>query len=82
MKLNLKFASEVLGEIEKYPKGSIILAKLQTGTGKTTAIIGANEILGLMDRIKDETIIYLCNRWALKNQVKRDLQNLIILAKP
>lgn len=73
MKLNLKFASEVLGEIEKYPKGSIILAKLQTGTGKTTAIIGANEILGLMDRIKNETIIYLCNRWALKNQVKLSL---------
>ena len=73
MKLNLKYASEVLGEIEKYPKGSIILAKLQTGTGKTTAIIGADEILGLMDRIKDETIIYLCNRWALKNQVKLSL---------
>lgn len=73
MKLNLKYASEVLGDIEKYPQGSIILAKLQTGTGKTTAIIGADKIFGLMDKISDKTIIYLCNRWSLKNQVKLSL---------
>ena len=73
IKLNLKYASEVLGEIEKYPKGSVILAKLQTGPGKTSAIIGAENLLGLMDKSKDETIIYLCNRWALKNQVKISL---------
>lgn len=72
MELNLKYASEVLGEIEKYPKGSVILAKLQTGTGKTSAIIGAENLLGLMDKTSGK-IIYLCNRWALKNQVKISL---------
>lgn len=77
MKLNLKYASEVLEGIENIPKGSIVLVKLQTMTGKTTAILGNEEhnIKGLIDKIGDKTLIYLCNREALKRQVKLELCN-------
>lgn len=77
MKLNLKYASEILEGIESLPKGSIVLAKCQTMTGKTTAILGNNEanIKGLIDKIGDKTLIYLCNRIALKRQIKLDLCN-------
>ena len=49
-KLNLKYANEVLEGIESLPKGSIVLLKSQTGTGKTTAILGndKSKILGLI----------------------------------
>ena len=76
-KLNLKYASEILEGIENLPKGSIVLSKCQTMTGKTTAILGNNEtnIKGLIDKMGNKTLIYLCNRIALKRQIKLDLCN-------
>lgn len=76
-KLNLKYANEVLEGIESLPKGSIVLLKSQTGTGKTTAILGndKSKILGLIDKIGDKSLIYFCNRIALKRQIKIDLCN-------
>ena len=78
-KLNLKYANEVLEGIESLPKGSVLLANLQTGTGKTSVIFGTkdgkgNKIEGLIDKIpSDKKLIYLCNRSALKLQVLQDL---------
>lgn len=78
-KLNLNYANEVLEGIESLPKGSVLLANLQTGTGKTSAILGTkdekgNKIEGLIDKIpSNKKLIYLCNRSALKLQVLQDL---------
>ena len=75
IKLNLKYASEVLDGIENLPKGSVCLVKSQTMTGKTTAILGNEKlgIKGLIDKIRDKSLIYLCNRITLKRQLKLDL---------
>lgn len=78
-KLNLNYANEVLEGIESLPKGSVLLANLQTGTGKTSVILGTkdekgNKIEGLIDKIpSNKKLIYLCNRSALKLQVLQDL---------
>ena len=73
MKLNLKYVSEYLKNVESKNKGITIFIEAQTGTGKTTAILGGNGIEGLIDRIGDKKLIYLVNRLELKREIKLHL---------
>lgn len=51
MKLNLKYVSEYLKNVEFMNKGTTIFIEAQTGTGKTTAILGGNNIDGLISEV-------------------------------
>lgn len=73
MKLNLKYVSEYLKNVEFINKGATIFIEAQTGTGKTTAILGGNGIDGLIDRIGNKKLIYLVNRLELKREIKLHL---------
>ena len=73
MELNLKYVSEYLKNVEFMNKGVTIFIEAQTGTGKTTAILGGNGIEGLIDRIGDKKLIYLVNRLELKREIKLHL---------
>ncbi|MCR1848274.1 DEAD/DEAH box helicase family protein [Paeniclostridium sordellii] len=73
-KLNLKWVSEIIGEDYKlWNKGDIVTINAQTGTGKTFFITGNKDDKGLIDRIGNRSLIYICNRVELKRQVKLDL---------
>lgn len=73
-KLNLKWVSEIIGEDYKlWNNGDIITIQAQTGTGKTFFITGNKDEKGLIDRIGNKSLVYICNRVELKRQVKLDL---------
>ena len=75
-RLNLKYMSEVLGNVWECEKGTTIFAKGQTGVGKSTAILGNHKenIKGLIDHLEaGEKVIYLVNRNELKRELKLDL---------
>lgn len=71
-KLKLDYVSAKIGDDYKlWKKGDIVKIKAQTGTGKTYAIIGNKEIAGLIDKIQSyEKLVYICNRRALKREIK------------
>ena len=75
IKLNLKYVSEYLKDIEFINKGATVFIEAQTGTGKTTAILGSNGIDGLIDKMGDKKLIYLVNRLELKREIKLHLCN-------
>lgn len=73
--LNLKYVSEAIGsDWKSWKPGDVVCISSQTGTGKTTFITGISTIAGLIDTMEHyERLIYLCNRLALKRQIKLDL---------
>lgn len=73
-KLNLNYVSEIIGEdYRNWNKGDIVKIKAQTGTGKTFFITGDKNTKGLIDKIENKNLLYICNRIELKRQVKLDL---------
>lgn len=73
--LNLQYVSDVIGkDYKKWNYGDVCCIFSQTGTGKTLFITGDSVREGLIDRLDEgERLIYLCNRTALKRQVKISL---------
>ena len=69
-KLNLKWVTDVIADDYKnWKDGDIISIKAQTGTGKTYFIVKV-----LVNNMQEhEEMIYICNRIALKRQIKKDL---------
>lgn len=82
--LNLQYVSQVIGDDwKKWKPGDVVTINAQTGTGKTYFITGAKRVLGLIDYMpKNERLIYLCNRTALKEQVKLDLMDKFNIEPP
>ncbi|MDK2584228.1 DEAD/DEAH box helicase family protein [Romboutsia sedimentorum] len=74
IKLDLQWVREVVGEDWKqWKKGDMVKINAQTGTGKTYFIIGDKNTNGLIDNIGNKTLLYICNRRALKREIKLDL---------
>jgi len=70
-KLNLKYVSEVIGEeYKQWNQGDYIIIDSQTGTGKSNFII--NKLKNYAES-NDKSILYICNRINLKDQIKTDL---------
>lgn len=72
--LDLKYVSELITQkdIEMFENNDVFIST-QTGTGKTRFILGTDTEEGLVDKIKDDKLLYVYNRNELGLQIKRDL---------
>lgn len=68
-----KYFFDLIGDNYKYWKDTKIILDGGTGTGKTYFLLN---FLGIFAKEQRKTILYLCNRTNLKNQIVRDARML------